>query len=283
MAARQTLQSLTERIHRAYAEMPEGERKAADLVLDRPGELALWSATELAERSGVSGATVTRFVRRLGYASYDEARRAAREMRATGSPLYLAAGSGDRAGRIARAMEIEARIVDASLALQNPLTLEAVAGVLAGAPRIRVAGFRNSYFVAEYLRTALAQFRPGVGMLAPAGQTLAEGMAALGPGDAAVVIGFRRRPAGFGAAVRALAGTGATVVLVADLSVRETPAEAHHTLMIHVETPQTVDSYAGAFAVLRLVALTVLERLDAAGRRHLERIETFHHALGDLE
>ena len=51
--------------------------------LDRPGELAAWNASELAEHAEVSNATVSRLVRRLGYGSYDEARRAAEESDAT--------------------------------------------------------------------------------------------------------------------------------------------------------------------------------------------------------
>jgi len=129
----------------------------------------------------------------------------------------------------------------------------------------------------------LAQFRPGVEMLNAPGQTLAEGIAGVGPGDAVLVIGLRRRPAGFTDFVRAVAGTGADVILIADLSIREAPAEARYNLTCTVETPQAIDSYVGVLALLRLVSLSVLRHLDVRGRRHLERIETIHEALSDLE
>ena len=45
-------------------------------------------AAELAALSQVSNATATRFVRRLGYASLEEARRHARDERSSGSPLF---------------------------------------------------------------------------------------------------------------------------------------------------------------------------------------------------
>lgn len=288
--ARTPAESPTQRIHRVYSELPEGERKAADLVLDMPGELALWSASELAERAGVSKATVSRLVRRLGFGSYEEARRAARELRAEGSPLYLAEGARAPAaaraasrGAVAQQVAVETNLVEATLSMLNPLTLEAVAELLADARRLRVAGFRNSYFAAEYARTMLAQFRPGVEMLNAPGQTLAEGIAGMGEGDAVLVIGLRRRPAGFNDFVQALAASGAAVVLVSDRSIREAPAAARHNLTCIVETPQAVDSYVGAMALLRLVALSVLTRLDARGRRHLERIEEIHDRLAELE
>lgn len=285
-AKQQQTESPTQRIHRTYGELPEGERKAADLILDMPGELAIWSASELAERAKVSNATVSRLFRRLGYGSYEEARRAARSMRAVGSPLYLAEsakGAVQERDFLARHITIETKIVEATLAMVNPLALEAVVELLAKRRRLRVAGFRNSYFAAEYARTMLAQFRPGVEMLNAPGQTLAEGIAGVGQGDAVLIIGLRRRPEGFTEFVRAVSEAGAEVVLIADRSIREAPAVAHYNLSCIVETPQAVDSYAGVLALLRLLALSVLAKLDVQGRRHLERIETIHEKLSELE
>ncbi|MEO0820452.1 MAG: MurR/RpiR family transcriptional regulator [Pseudomonadota bacterium] len=277
--------SLTQRIHAVYAALPDGERRAADTVLEAPGELATLGAGELAGRAGVSTPTVSRFVRRLGYGGYEEARRAARAMRVSGSPLYLARAGAEarKAGRLETLLETEAALLEASLAMQNPLTLDALAERLAQAPRVRLAGFRNSHFAAEYGRSVFAQVRGDVEMLNAPGQTLAEGIAGIGPGDVALVLGLRRRPAGFTRFVETLAGTGADVALIADRSVRGAPAHARWNLTCAVETPQLVDSYGGVMAVLRALAIAMLDRLGRGGRRHLERIEGLHEALGELE
>lgn len=279
-------ESLTQRIHRVYRDLPDGERKAADLVLDSPGDLAACAASELAERAGVSNATVSRLFRRLGYDSYDEARRASRDMRAHGSPLYLAGTSerpGRTGGKIAEHLSQETALIEASLTMANPLTVKAVAERLAKARRVRLAGFRNSRFAADYARAALAQFRADVEMLNDAGQTLAEGISGIGPGDMVLIVGLRRRPAGFVDFVRAAAATGADVALLTDGSVREAPALARWNLSCAVTTPQSLDSYVGALSVLRLLAVTTLQQLGAEGRRHLERIETIHEELSELE
>ncbi len=277
--------SLTRRVHRLYGELPEGERKAADFILEQPGELAMLAAGELADRVGISKATVSRFFRRLGYVSFEEARRAARAMRASGSPLYLA--EVDRTPKqgsvITRAMAAENRVVEGSLALQNPLTVDAVTGALATARRVCVAGFRNSHFAAAYFASTLAQLRPGVTLLNAPGQTLGEGLADLGPGDMVVVVALRRRPSGFVDLVRILSATGADVVLIADRSIREAPAFARWTLTCLVEMPQLLDSYAGVLAVLRLLAFETMRRLGVEARRRLETIEARHDALAELE
>ena len=60
--------SLTARIRDRYGDLSPMERRLADVILACPGELSGYSATELAGRAGVSKMTVSRLVRRLGYA-----------------------------------------------------------------------------------------------------------------------------------------------------------------------------------------------------------------------
>jgi DNA-binding MurR/RpiR family transcriptional regulator len=60
------------------------ERQLAEFVLDFPGDLPSYAASELAALAGVSNATVTRFIKRLGYLHYDDARRQVREARGAG-------------------------------------------------------------------------------------------------------------------------------------------------------------------------------------------------------
>nr|WP_272212291.1 MurR/RpiR family transcriptional regulator [Marinicella sp. W31]MDC2878204.1 MurR/RpiR family transcriptional regulator [Marinicella sp. W31] len=275
---------LTERLHSLYAELPARERQIADFILESPGELALINANELAERTGVSNATVTRLFQRLGYQSFDEARRAVRELRAAGSPFYLAEKDGTKPGHgISQTLAGEMQRLEASLAMQSPLTVGAVCEAIAKAPTVRVAGFRNSYFPAAYFCTTLLSMRPNASMLNVAGQTLAETAAGLGKDDVVVIVGLRRRPAGFLNLMKTIAATGCRIVLIADRSVREAPAHATWTLYCAVETPQLLDSYSGAMAVLRLLALETMRKLGSDARHRLADIEQLHDTLKDLE
>ena len=83
--------------------MPESERRIADLILEFPGEIAAYSATELAKISGGSKAAVTRLVQRLGFASFDEARRAGAPLPFvtlnTVGPALIARGSEEQKRR----------------------------------------------------------------------------------------------------------------------------------------------------------------------------------------
>ena len=71
------LKSLVESVQGAYPELSGRERRVAELVLESPGDICMYPASELARLAGVSNSTVTRFVRRVGFDSYEEMRRSA--------------------------------------------------------------------------------------------------------------------------------------------------------------------------------------------------------------
>src|ERR1700738_5273100 len=80
-------------VRAGYALLAPTERRVADLILNFPGELSGYSASELARMAKISNATVTRFVRRLGFQNYEEMRHHARAEREAGAPLYLLDGA----------------------------------------------------------------------------------------------------------------------------------------------------------------------------------------------
>ena len=96
--------------------MPVGERKIADVLLEMRGELAAYSATELAERAGVSKATASRLVRRLGFSDYQQLRQRARAGDgANGSPLAEFAGAVAKKDTLARHLDHDIACLTSSL------------------------------------------------------------------------------------------------------------------------------------------------------------------------
>ena len=279
--------TLTERMATAYGGLTESERKICDLLRDAPGEIAVMTGKELAARSGVSTATVSRLFQRLGYASYDQARRAARDLRASGSILHLfdsgARDDGSPGRLIARHLAEEARAMEQTLSMLSPATAREIAAALAGADRLWCVGFRNSHVLAEYAATLLSALRPDVEVLAHGGRSLAERVASFGPRDVALVFGLRRRMAHFAPLLQAIHASGAQTVLLSDRSLRRPDPPPRWTVVCAVETGQPIDCYAGPFALIRLLALLTLRSRAPEAREMLARVERLHRQLGELE
>ncbi|XOT94799.1 MurR/RpiR family transcriptional regulator, partial [Alcaligenes pakistanensis] len=85
------VKSFVGRLREILHDLSPSERRLAEFALDFPGDLAGYSASELASLAHVSNATVTRFIRRLGYSNYEAARKQVRSEKKAGSPLLLAA------------------------------------------------------------------------------------------------------------------------------------------------------------------------------------------------
>ena len=141
--------TLEQTIRTNYDLLPVGERKLADVVLAMGCELGAWSATELAESAGVSKATASRLVRRLGFSDYQAMRQQAR---ASGSPLAALRGAHAKQGTLGRHLDHDVACLTYTLeGISADLARRAVE-VLAQAARIWVVGFRNSYALALYGR-----------------------------------------------------------------------------------------------------------------------------------
>lgn len=278
--------SLEARVRAAYEGLPGSERKIADLILGAPGEVAVYSATELAAAAGTSKAAATRFFKRLGFRNFNEARQLARARQVWGSPLYLdrtPARESDPMAELTGYFEDEIKVLRRSLGGLDPAQLDAIAGAIATSRRLWVVGFRNSHFVAGYARWQFIQFRQDVHLLPRTGETLAEQFANVGPEDLVVVVGIRRRVAGFRRLLETAADRGARVLYLTDPTARAESARATWTLVCEVESSYLFDSYATPMSLLRFLAIKAYWKSGQAGHDHLETVERLHDQLDEFD
>ncbi|ROQ40110.1 RpiR family transcriptional regulator [Frondihabitans sp. PhB188] len=266
------------RIREAYAELTARERVAADFMLEHVADLAVFSATEIADSSGVSKATVSRLFRSLGYADAQELRDQARALRGRGVPV--ATGP---TGDLAEHLRSEQAALERMVAGLADGRLETAAGMIAAAREVVVAGFRNSYPVALHLRQQLAQARPRVRVAPAPGQSVGEELAGLDARDVVVLVGFRRRPAGFAAVVAALQSRGVPLVVLADPALRLPVTPDTVVLPCPVDGISAFDSYAAPMSLANLLAAAVLGADSRAGRTRVAAITALYDELGELE
>lgn len=269
------------RIAALFDDLTESEKRLAEVVLEAASDLSALTAGELAARADVSAATAARFFRRLGYESYGDLRRSVRGARTWGSPLYELSSTerpADFARHIAQDVENLQR-----LAAELPAdALADAVDLLASARRLHVIGFRNSAALATYARGLLAHIKPDVRLLPLAGQTLAEDLVGLGPEDALVVFGFRRRPPALREIMAAVRDSGARILLVTDASAARTAHLAHVTLRCPNQGASLFDSYVAPMSLISHLASAVGAALGKTAESRLAMIEDLHRRLEPL-
>jgi DNA-binding MurR/RpiR family transcriptional regulator len=274
---------LEQRIRDNYERLPTGERKLADVVLEMRGELAAYSATEMAERAGVSKATAARLVRRLGYSDYQQMRQEARAHKKNGSPLAELSGVLGKKGTLGRHLGHDLACLTQTLETIPPDVAARAIEVMAAADRLWVVGFRNSHALAFYARELLIQVKADVRLLPVAGQTLAEELSALKEGDAVLALGFRRRPPILGKILRTAAGVNARVVLIGDSTLGATAKLAEVTFRCLSRGSSLFDSYVAPMSLLNYLCSGVALALGDAAQERLRRIEHLHDDYADFE
>jgi|GEM_PF-3436011 len=139
------------------------ERKVIDAVLDAPHLVPQLTITQLAERVGVSGSTLTRLVRKAGFKDFPEFRmqitleleRQSHVDDGLGSALELLDGKTSLDQAIQRLMRNEVHSITTTLAGLRNADLEHWADALVAAGRAVVYGFGSSAIAAADLSRKL--------------------------------------------------------------------------------------------------------------------------------
>lgn len=274
--------SFLARVRAALPGLHPAERRLGEFVCDFPGELASYSGSELAELAHVSKATVSRFVKRLGYDSYEEARRHAREEKQTGSRLFLTT-SGDTGAVQSVAAHVAQGIVNLETTFLSitDTQIEAVAQALLEARKVWVIGFRSSHAFASYLQWQLTQVVEQIVAIPGGGQTLGEHLVSLTPDDLVIVFGLRRRVARMGLLMDAVVASRAKVLYITDEGV---PFQAGATWHFRCQSlaPGPLFNHVAVTAVCHLLASRAIEKAGATGRRRLRGIEALNDSLEEL-
>lgn len=274
----QTDRRIDERIAERYADLSPQERRAADVLLAHLDDLAIYRAAELADLAGVSKATMSRLFRHLGFDDFGEVREHLRGMRSQGVPVTI-----EGAPSLVSHLEHEIANLQSAMSRLDETRLDTAAQLIAVAGRVVVLGLRNSYPVALHLRQQLSQARPAVALAPQPGQSLSEELLGLTAADAAVVVGFRRRPDHLDDLLGLLHAAGTPVVLIADPTARALATRSTVWLECPLTTASAFDSYAAAMSVVAVLADRVLERVGRPGEERVTAIDASYRALREIE
>lgn len=272
-------------LHRVRAGMETlhpAERRLATFLLNFPGELASYTAQELAALAHVSAPTVSRFIKRLGYANYDEARRHVRADQKSGAALFMvAARTSEPEGQMRAHLEQAKANMEATLRTLPASEIDAVARCILNAPRTWVIGFRTSQSFASYFYWQGYQVVPAMHLIPQAGQTMAEHLAAILPGDCVVVFALARRIRAMDDVLAALVQTGARIALISDEGMARRTDMGWH-LPCATLAPGPLFSHVSVMLLIQLLATRLIELSGSDGRKRLSGIEALHDRLNEL-
>ncbi len=274
--------SFLNRVHDSLDALHPAERRLAVFLLNFPGELAAYTAQELAALAAVLAPTVSRFIKRLGYVNYEEARRHVRADRKEGAALLMvAARTGAPDSQLRAHLEQAKANLDATMRTLPASEVDAIARALLSAPRSWVMGFRTSQSFATYFHWQAVQVLPGLSVIPQAGQTMGEHLATIRPADCVVVFAMARRVRGMEAILSALVQTGAKVALISDDAMTRRADVAWH---LHCATlaPGPLFSHVGVMLVAQVLATRLIELSGPEGRKRLSAIEALHDRLDEL-
>jgi DNA-binding MurR/RpiR family transcriptional regulator len=276
------MRRITETIRQHYDQLSPSERRVAGFIIDHLDDLATYNSVELSRQCDTSKATISRLFRRLGYASFKEAREELRRLRQSGVPMpgpRLPAGGSLIDRHLASELHNLQRV---TMLAQSPLLAD-ITEQLADAVRVAVIGFRNSYPVALHLRQQLIQIRSAVQLLPQPGQTLAEELAELTSQDLVVLMAFHRRPAGFKALVRTLIQRKIPVLLLCEQDSGLAALKPDWILELPLDSVSAFDSYALPMSLVSLLSNLLLHRQLDRGRARIEQINQLYEQTEELD
>lgn len=277
MVADTDFHAIAERIEAVAADLTPAEQKVSR-ELTTSGLLAGFeTVAALAERAGVSGPTVVRFIARIGYDSYAEFQKELlREMEARStSPLSLYHRAEARPGTLLR--ESATAFSDCMAETFRRLSVAdfelAVSALSEPKNRVLITGGRFSRLLAEMLHLHLFQIRSGVATLLPGLQSRADQLLDLGHRSVLVAFDFRRYEAETVDIVKRAKRRGATVIVITDPWNSPAARHADAVLAAEVASPSPFDSMVPACALTEALIAELTVRAGPRGRTRIQELE----------
>lgn len=259
------------RIAAAYPTLSKSHRKIADFVMSHPLEVVALSIEGVADASGASTATITRFVRAVGYSSFSEFReKIVADYQTPSGPGTAAAGNAGDAGSATTLLhgflaDTVQNIRDAAANIDTA-TVTRFADILLGARRILILGTGASHYAASYLEEGLALYteKNVTNLLLRGATPYSNGLIrTIGAEDAVIAISMPRYSGSTVEFTRIAKAQGAPILALTDSPTSPLAQLADATFFTPAKSRLLPNSPAAIFAVAdALIATIAAQRPD---------------------
>lgn len=240
------------------------ERKLSTTLLSDYPFAGLEPIQVLADRTGISSPSISRFVSKLGFQGYqDFQRRLIQELKASQrSPIELMVVEREVDGSFLGDFTRRANaLIDEMAQSITDAQFERVCGLLSDpGRRVFVMGGRVSDLVAQHLSRHLKRLRDDVFHIDPDPETWPDSLLKMRSKDVLFVVDFRRyQKTVTDLAKLAATERKATVVVLTDKWLSPAVTHARETLAVPVESGTVWDSYAAGFTLMEALMTRVAE------------------------
>ncbi|WP_169581300.1 MULTISPECIES: MurR/RpiR family transcriptional regulator [Microbacterium] len=278
---------IAESIRRGMGDCSPAERKVARVLLAAYPSAGFETVARLAERAGVSGPTVLRFVQRLGYRGFpdfqDALRRDLDERSASPLRIYEARtpAGPDSASLRDRAAAISMATLERTFAEVSTHELDRCVELISDASgSVLIAGGRYSSLLGRSLALHLEQLRPRVRMIPDEPSARAALAEDLSRRDVVVLFDYRRYEEHTQRLARAARQRHASVVLFTDIWLSPISSDADVVLTSATTAPSPFDAMTPVLALIEAVVAGCLERLGDAAVERMARADRSASDLG---
>jgi DNA-binding MurR/RpiR family transcriptional regulator len=256
--------SLGARLSAFMASGSAAQRRLAEYILRHPIRVSALSIEDLAQVTGVSAPTISRFARELAFGGFAELRIAVADaMQALLDPVAKLRLQLEMAGSPARSGDMLVTIQEQVQRLDAPMIasqVTAIAEALVKARTIHVMGFGLSSHIAALLVLGLQPFCANVVTVVDFGGTeVAAGrLMGTGSGDVLIAITFPRYAKDVVSLTRYARDRGAKVFALTDSAASPIVSLADITLIAPSEHPTLSSSMTAAVALIETLVATVM-------------------------
>lgn len=268
-----------------FPKLTRSQKKLAAYITDHKDDILLHNSYDLARQVGVSEATVSRFVRRLGFDSYldfkKELIRTTLDGYSTIKRLADSSEQIDNRERIARVvLASDIANIQKIGSHNSDKVIERAVGKICAARTIYVLGLRSSFALAYYLSFNLRFFLKNVVRVEPGVGDLPEQLVSAGPGDLLFVISFKRYTEESVVIARRLKARGLSIISLVDSKLAPVAPLADISLIAETGIPSYFESYTAAMSLLNGLIASVVLHKEKQAIPALEKLEQIFEEFG---
>jgi DNA-binding MurR/RpiR family transcriptional regulator len=273
------MKSILDKIYTEYKTFTPSQQKIAEYLTQHLDEALILKASQLAKQAGISEATFTRFITRLGFSGFSEFKREIGNFIIQGhSTTERLAESAETFG-ISDSIFLEIlrgdieNIHKITNGISNELFEKAVEK-LSSAKSIYLLGLRSSYSLAFYLAFNLRFFLKSVNLIKPGIGDIPEQVLSAAKGDVLMAISFKRYTRDIVTIAEKMKRKKAYIIAITNSHLSPIAQLADMSLVVETEIHTYIESFTAPMSLLNAFITAVALKKKKQALPALTKLET---------